>query len=206
MPPLPPVPPVPPVPPGLRPAPAGAVPGALEALSGRAPRPARWGRRNSSKSARWLDCWSRTGDTRAPPRVARTRMRGQRVGMKLRPSAPVARRERGPRKMTAPRRSSPRALERAAALAAAPAALRAAPQAQAHVAAWLQPSERLELGDSRSPDRTSVTPGYLCRNGYTSPTIAQSLVLAFITSNRGRSESEEPSQLTSGPTGSGAPG
>ena len=193
---------MPPVPPGLRPAPAGAVPGALEALSGRAPRPARWGRRNSSKSARWLDCWSRTGDTRAPPRVARTRMRGQRVGMKLRPSAPVARRERGPRKMTAPRRSSRPAVELAVARAAEPAA----PRAQAHVAAWLQPSGRPELGDSRSPDRTSVTPGYLCRNGYTSPTIAQSLVLAFITSNRGRSESEEPSQLTSGPTGSGAPG
>ena len=39
---------------------------------------------------------------------------------------------------------------------------------------------RPKSGDSRSPDRTSVTPGYLCRSGYTSPTIAQSLKPRFV--------------------------
>ncbi len=38
---------------------------------------------------------------------------------------------------------------------------------------------RLKPGDSRSPDRTSVTRGFLCRSGYTSPTIAQSVVPRF---------------------------
>jgi hypothetical protein len=63
-------------------------------------------------------------------------------------------------------------------------------RAQGHAAAWAQlPPLRLHPSDSRSPDRTSVTPGSLCRSGYTSQKIAQSLVPVSITSNWGRSAS-----------------
>jgi hypothetical protein len=52
----------------------------------------------------------------------------------------------------------------------------------ARAVAWarcprLRPRLRLNAGDSRSPDKISVTPGSLCRSGCTSPTIAQSQVL-----------------------------
>ena len=83
-------------------------------------------------------------------------------------------------------------------------------RAQGHAAAWAQlPPLRRKPSDSRSPDRTSATPGSLCRSGYTSPKIAQSLVPVSITSNWARSASEEPSKTstglaTSGPTGRAA--
>lgn len=54
------------------------------------------------------------------------------------------------------------------------------------VASARRPPLRPKSGDSRSPDRTSETRGFLCRSGYTSPTITQSFpFLSFITSNRG---------------------
>ena len=80
-----------------------------------------------------------------------------------------------------------------AALAARPwAPLRPPARAQGLAeASARRPPLRLKPGDSRSPDKIAVTPGSLCRSGYTSPTIAQSLVLRFITSIRGGSESEQ---------------
>jgi hypothetical protein len=85
-----------------------------------------------------------------------------------------------------------------------PQAAQGAQQAQGHAAAWAQlPPQRLKPSDSRSPDRTSATPGSLCRSGYTSPKIAQSLVPISITSNWVRRASEEPSRPAPAPLPAG---
>ena len=168
--------------------------GALAALS-RVPADGRGSHRSSNKSAPRSGSACGSARTRVRQSAARTRTAALPVAS-ARHRSMVGHRclRRTERKWRAPQRRPAWAAVRAREAAAAGPVQR---QAQALVAELAQRRPpRQKSDDSRSPDKTSVTRGYLCRSGYTSPTIAQSLVLAFITSNRGRSESEEPDLLS----------
>ena len=122
------------------------------------------------------------------PNAARTRTAERGGASALRSDAAEHCRTGRVRTSTGERRTVARATRCASPLLARylPGALvqrRTTRRAQGHVAASARaPLHRPKQGDSRSPDRTSVTPGFLCRSGYTSPTIAQSVVLTVITS------------------------
>jgi len=138
--------------------------------------------RNSSRNAHSEDCWSRSAcicarevsaeKTRIAARPAASTARS--CGRDWLPAgAPTERRWRGAQRRAAPRTGCAR---RAAASARSTAVRQARVLA---VASARRRPLRLKPGDSRSPDRTSATRGFLCRSGYTSPTIAQSLVPHF---------------------------
>ena len=140
-------------------------------------------RRNSSRTARSSGCWCHSGCICAPVGAgAKTRIAARRAASVLRSCAPRWPALAGRRWPAAKRTEAPRTawwagqVRRAARAGAAQPARRA--RGLAVASARRQPL-RLKSGDSRSPDRTSVTPGFLCRSGYTSPTIAQSLVPRF---------------------------
>lgn len=134
-------------------------------------------RRNSSRNDHWAGYWSHSACTcvRAVS-AAKIRIAAQRAASRLRSSgarAPAVeaagQRWRAAQRMAGP----PRAWQGRAVSTTVRRA-----RVLAVASARRQPL-RLKSGDSRSPDKTSATRGSLCRSGYTSPTIAQSLVPHF---------------------------
>jgi len=154
-----------------------------EALS-RAHGGARVSLHNWSRTAHWVGCWSRSGCTRAQADA------GERIRIAARRAASAPHSHAQHQSLRAVRQRWPaerrtaglpdRPHRGAASAHRAARARQASRQARALGAASARRRPpRLKSGDSRSPDRTSATPGFLCRSGYTSPTIAQSLVPRF---------------------------
>jgi len=142
-------------------------------------------RHSSNRSARWPGCWCHSGRTCAPAVAAeRTRTAARPAAWVPRSRAAARWPVRVGRTPLAAKRTAAPPKGWAAGAVCVPGAAYATGLAErqardlAGASARRRPP-RLKSGDSRSPDRTSATPGFLCRSGYTSPTIAQSLVPRF---------------------------